>query len=134
MNKLLEHLKFCFKVIFQDWKLVKMFLKISIFKVFYFLKMCPIQNFGRSDGDVIYWKNAHYRCMHTLESGIDVGQGITVGSGKLVKKNKCRAWNNHRAWTKCANLCYKKPIKLENICRPCEKFQNLINVGPLIRM
>ena len=70
----------------------------------------------------------------TLESGIDVGQGITVGPGKCVKKNKHRALNKHRAWTKCANLCYKKPIKLENICRPWENFQNLINVGPLIRL
>ena len=34
-------------------------------------------------------------------------------------------------WKKCANLCYKNHIKLENICRPWEKFQNLINVGPL---
>ena len=25
----------------------------------------------------------------------------------------------------------QKPIKLENICRPLEKFQNLINIGPL---
>ena len=66
----------------------------------------------------------------TLESGIDVGQGITVGPGKFVQKNKRRALNKHRAWRKCANLCYKKPIKLKNICRPWEKFQNLINVGP----
>ena len=29
---------------------------------------------------------------------------------------------------KCANLCYKKPIKRENICRPWGKFQTLINV------
>ena len=65
---------------------------------------------------------------NTLESWIDVGQGITVGPGKVVKKNK------RRAWTKCANLCYKKPIKLENICRPWEKFQNSINVGPLISL
>ena len=70
----------------------------------------------------------------TLESGIDIGQGISIGPGKFVKKNKRRALNKHRAWTKCANLCYKKPIKLENICRPWEKFQNLINVGPLIRL
>ena len=70
----------------------------------------------------------------TLESGIDVGQGITIGPGKIMKKNKRRALNKRRAWTKCANLCYKKPIKLENIHRPWEKFQNLINVGPLIRL
>jgi hypothetical protein len=75
-----------------------------------------------------------HRILITLESGIDVGQGITVGPGKFVKKNKRRALNKHRAWTKCANLCYKKPIKLENICRPWEKIQNLINVGPLIRL
>ena len=53
-------------------------------------------------------------CSTTLESGIDVGQGINVGPGKFVKKNKRRALNKHRA---CANLCYKKPIKLEKICR-----------------
>jgi hypothetical protein len=64
----------------------------------------------------------------TLESGIEVGQGITIGPGKFVKENK------HRARTKCANLCHKNPIKLENICTPWEKFQNLINIGPLIRM
>ena len=54
---------------------------------------------------------------HTLESGIDVGQGITVGPGKFVKKNKRRALNKRRAQPKCANLCNKKPIKLENFCR-----------------
>ena len=66
--------------------------------------------------------------VHTLESGIDVGQGINVGPGKFVKRNK------RRAQTKCAKLCYKKPIKLENICRPWKKFQHLINVGSLIRL
>ena len=71
---------------------------------------------------------------HTLESGIDVGQGISVGPGKFVKKNKHRALNKRRASTKCANLCYKKTIKLENIYRPWKIFQNLINVGPLIRL
>ena len=70
----------------------------------------------------------------TLESGIAVGQGINVGPGKFAKKNKHRALNKHRAWTKCANLYYKKTIKLENICRQWKKFQNLINVGPLIRL
>ena len=59
--------------------------------------------------------------LHTLESGIDVGQG-PIGPGKFVKKNK------RRAWTKCANLCYKNPIKLENICRPWEKFQKGIPI------
>ena len=54
----------------------------------------------------------------TLESRIDVGQGITEGPGKFVKKNRHRALNKHRAWTKCANLCNKKPIKLEIFCRP----------------
>ena len=74
------------------------------------------------------------KVVSTLESGIDVGQGITVGPGKFVKNNKRRALNKRRASTKCANLCYKKPIKLENTCRPWGKFQNLINVGPLIRL
>jgi hypothetical protein len=27
-------------------------------------------------------------CMHTLASGIDVGQGINVGPGEFGKKNK----------------------------------------------
>ena len=71
---------------------------------------------------------------NTLESGIDVGQGIIVGPEKFVKKNKHWTLNKRRAWTKCAKLCYKKTIKLENICRPWKKFQNLINVGPLIRL
>ena len=66
----------------------------------------------------------------TLESGIDVGQGINLGPEKFVKKNKRRALNKHKAWTKFAKLCYKKTIKLENICRPWKRFQNLINVGP----
>ena len=52
-----------------------------------------------------------------LESGIDVGQGITAGLGKFAKKNKRRALNKRRAGTKCANLCNKKTIKLENFCR-----------------
>ena len=56
--------------------------------------------------------------LFTLESGIDVGQGINVGPGKSVKKNKRSAWNKRRALTKCANLCNKKTIKLENFCRP----------------
>ena len=33
--------------------------------------------------------------VHTLESGIDVGQGINVGPGKFGKKNKRRALNTH---------------------------------------
>ena len=70
----------------------------------------------------------------TLESVIDVGQEINVGPGKYVKKNKRRALNKHRARTKWVKLCYKKTIKRENICRPWKKFQNLINVGPLIRL
>ena len=53
-----------------------------------------------------------------------------VEPGKFVKKNKHRALNKRRAQTKCAKLCYKEPIKLENICRPWKKFQNSINVGP----
>ena len=71
-----------------------------------------------------------YVLLSTLESGIDVGQGINEGPGKFVKNNKHRALNKCRAWTKCAKLCCKKPIKLENICRPSKKFQILINVGP----
>ena len=67
-----------------------------------------------------------------LESGIDVGQGINVGPGTFVKKNKRRALNKRRARTKCAKLCYKKPIKLGDICRLRKKFQNIINVGHLI--
>ena len=38
-----------------------------------------------------------FSCLHTLESGIDVGQGITVGPRKLVKENKRRALNKRRA-------------------------------------
>ena len=72
--------------------------------------------------------------MDTLESLIDVGQGINVGPGKFVKKNKHRALNKRRALTKSEKLCYKKSIKLENICRSWKKFQNLINVAPLIRL
>ena len=70
----------------------------------------------------------------TLESGIDIGQGISIGPGKFVKIYKCRALNKRRAWTKCAKLCYKNPIKHENICRPWKKFQSLINVWPFIRL
>ena len=88
-----------------------------------------------SHGPIVnLYQNCIHNCTPTLESGIDVGQGITVGPGKFVKNNKRRALNKCRASTKCANLCYKKPIKLENICRPWGKFQNLINVGPLIRL
>ena len=36
--------------------------------------------------------------LHTLESGINVGQGINVGPGKFAKKNKQhRALNKRRA-------------------------------------
>jgi hypothetical protein len=31
--------------------------------------------------------------VHTLKSGIDVGQGINVGDGKFVKNKKRRALN-----------------------------------------
>ena len=80
------------------------------------------------------WGRVYFFPECTLESWIDVGQGINVGPGKFVKKNKRRALNKRRAWTKCAKLCYKKPIKLENICGPWKKVQNLINVGPLMRL
>ena len=59
---------------------------------------------------------------------------------KMHKLHKNKSLNqtnlqyNIYTWTKCANLCYKRPIKLENICSPWEKFQNLISVGPLIRL
>ena len=36
--------------------------------------------------------------LHTLDSGIDVGQKINVGPGKFGKNNKCRALNNRKAW------------------------------------
>ena len=40
-------------------------MKTLIFKVVYLLKMCPIlvssvHNFGRSDDDIIQWKNAYF--------------------------------------------------------------------------
>ena len=38
-----------------------------------------------------------YKKLHSLESGIDVGQGINVGPGKLVKKNKRRTLHKRRA-------------------------------------
>ena len=57
-----------------------------------------------------------------------------AGPGKFVKKNKCRAFNKRRAGTKCTKIMLQKNIKLENISRPWKKFQNLINVGPLIRL
>ena len=53
----------------------------------------------------------------TLEFGIDVRQGINVGPGKFGNKDKRRAL-----------------IKLENIHSPWKKFQNLLKVGPLIRL
>ena len=51
----------------------------------------------------------------TLESGIDVGQGITVGPGKFIKKNKRRA---------LINVGHEQNVQI----------QNLMNVGPVIRM
>ena len=33
--------------------------------------------------------------LHTLASGIDIGQGINIGPGKFGKKNKRRALNTH---------------------------------------
>ena len=35
---------------------------------------------------------------------------------------------------KMCKVMLQNTIKLENICRPWQKFQNLINVGPLIRL
>ena len=56
-----------------------------------------------------------------MVSGIDVGQEINEGSVKFGKKNK----KNMQAYV-------EKKIKLENIRSPWKKYQNLINVGPLI--
>ena len=47
-----------FEEYWTDQLLLKMFLKILIFKILYFLKMCPnivssVHNFGRSDSDII---------------------------------------------------------------------------------
>ena len=36
--------------------------------------------------------------LHTLDSGIDVGQKINVGPGKFGKNNNRRALNKRRAW------------------------------------
>ena len=50
---------------FQDF-LIEFDMKSDlIFKILYFLKMCPIfvgsvHNFGRSDGDIIYRKIAYF--------------------------------------------------------------------------
>ena len=49
-----------------------------------------------------------------LESGIDVGQGISIVPEKIFQKNKRRALNRCKARTKCAKLCYKKPVKHKN--------------------
>ena len=75
--------------------------------------------------------------MIILESRIDVGQGMNIGLGIFDKKNKRRALNKCRAWKICQkNKCraFNKPRKLENIHRPYKKLQNLINVGPLIKL
>ena len=58
---------------------------------------------------------------------------IDVWPGNFVKNNNHRALNKPRAWNKMCKLVLKKPKKLENICSLWKKFQNLINVGPLIR-
>ena len=71
---------------------------------------------------------------NTLDSGIDVGQRINVGPGNFGKNNKRRALNKCRAWNKMWQLRLKKPTKFENVHSPWKKFQNLINVWPLIRL
>ena len=38
-----------------------------------------------------------YHLLHTLDSGIDVGQGINIGPGTFGKMNKRRALNKHGA-------------------------------------
>ena len=35
---------------------------------------------------------------------------------------------------KMCTFMLQNPIKFENICKPWEKFQNLINVGPWIKV
>ena len=53
-----------------------MFLKILIFKILYFLKICQtfvgsVLNFGRSDSDIICWKMLIFtRCIHGFMSNL----------------------------------------------------------------
>ena len=54
-----------------QYKYIVSILRENYFEVFakYFLKMCPIfvgsvHNFGKSDDDIIYYKNASIQCMH----------------------------------------------------------------------
>ena len=84
MSNLLKHIKILIsKVIFHFWKLVKSFqkkilskknwtrrlifnnLKILMFNILYFIKICPIfvgsvHSFSSPDGDIIYCKNTYF--------------------------------------------------------------------------
>ena len=63
-----------------------------------------------------------YHTLSPTESGIDVGQGINVGSGEFGKNNK----QNLQTYVDQKNLTWK-------YLQPTEKFQNLINIGSLIK-
>ena len=69
-----------------------------------------------------------------LDSEKDLGQVIKIGPGNFGKNNNHRALNKCRAWKKMCQLVLKNPKKLESISNIWKKFQNLINVGPLIRL
>jgi hypothetical protein len=70
----------------------------------------------------------------TLDSRIDLEQVINIAPGNFGKNNNHRALNKCRAWNKMCQLVLKNPKKLESISNIWKKFQNLINVGPLIRL
>ena len=48
--------------------------------------------------------------VHTLDSGIDVGQKINVGPGKFGKNNKCRALNKRAVSCPLADLSFGLPV------------------------
>ena len=63
------------------------------------------------------------RFMHTLESGINVGQGINVRPGKFVKNKKRGTLNKQ----KVQSYIKKPPIKLENTRRPWKKITIMLD-------
>ena len=106
MNSLLKISKF----IFQCWKLVesfqknfvekywtrrrtfikKHFLRILILKLLYFLKLCPIfvgsaHNFGRSDSDILLWKNAYFHFPLVVSCPTK-----TKNLGRYLSQKNCR--------------------------------------------
>ena len=93
----------------------------------------PIRLIHCSGDFTIPFENSQLVFNHIKKMGIDQVEEV----GSIVRQavnNRSLRVDEPISKEEKTSIEYKKNIKLENICRPWKKFQNLINIGSLIRV